>query len=190
MHRETEIKLPIDDVDAAVRRVEELGAELVTPRHFEDNRLFDTEARALGRSGKLLRVREASGRCLVTSKAPVESAEPSRFKERHEIELVVADAAAIVAIFENIGFRVLWRYQKYRREYRLSGASVVLDEIPHGAFWEIEGEPADIDSIAALLGYLQSDYVTESYGELHRRACEARGEPVGDMVFGTEVPRR
>jgi adenylate cyclase class 2 len=179
-----EIKLPIDDVAEAVRRIEGLGAELVTPRHFEDNRVFDTRSGALGLAGKLLRLREANGRAVVTSKAPVVAAAESRYKERHEMETVVSDASAIVAILENVGFRVRWRYQKYRREYGLSGAVVVLDETPHGSFWEIEGDPSAIDTIAANLGYGTSDYVTASYWELHRRECERRGSSPGDMVFG------
>jgi adenylate cyclase class 2 len=184
-----EIKLPIDDVAEAVRRIEGLGAELVTPRHFEDNRVFDTRSGALGLAGKLLRLREANGRAVVTSKAPVVAAAESRYKERHEMEIVVSDASAVVAILENVGFRVRWRYQKYRREYALSGAVVVLDETPHGSFWEIEGDPSAIDTIAANLGYGTSDYVTASYWELHRRECERRGVPPGDMVFGAGAAR-
>jgi hypothetical protein len=37
--------------------------------------------------------------------------------------------------------------------------------------------------VAALLGRTASDYSTDSYAALWRRACEARGVEPGDMLF-------
>ena len=183
MPREVEVKIAIDDVSGSASRIEALGGELVLPRHFEDNCLFDTEHSSLATTGRILRVRQAVGRCVVTSKSGEPSNEASRYKIRTEIEVIVDDAAAIRALLESVGFRVRWRYQKYRRAYRWEGATVVLDETPHGAYWEIEGEPASIDRAAARLGFSARDYITETYWELHRRACEREGLPIGDMVY-------
>jgi adenylate cyclase class 2 len=84
------------------------------------------------------------------------------------------------------GFRSVWRYQKFRREYRLGDVFVVVDEIPHGVFVEIEGEPAVIEDVARRLGFDRSVWLTCTYREIHERHCLEARVPCGDMLF----PRR
>lgn len=192
---EIEIKLAVDDAEAAARILEEGGAEAKVPRTFEDNRLFDLPGRPLTAEGRLLRVREYAGRVIVTAKAPVgaggaatEAAAAdgeTRYKIRREAEIIVPDAEAMVAVLRTAGFEPLWRYQKYRRIYAWKGAEVVLDETPAGAFLEIEGDPAAIDRIVARLGGHAGERLTDTYREVWEAHCAERGIPVGDMLFAT-----
>lgn len=188
MGQEIEVKIRVDDVDGTVARLEELGAELVRARTFEDNRLYDLEGDPLFRQGKLLRLRVVGGRGVLTVKAPAPGAEDSPYKVRREIETEVADPDATAAALEAVGFVPRWRYQKYRREWDVDGAHVVLDEIPWGVWVEIEGEPERIDRIARQLGWGRERWDRGTYRELHERHCAERGAAVGDMVFGAGAP--
>ena len=79
---------------------------------------------------------------------------------REEIELEVADAAVLAKIFEGLGMRGWFRYEKYRTTFRSArcvswakGLLIELDETPIGTFVELEGPPAAIDRAAQELGY-------------------------------------
>ena len=176
------MKIAVTDAAAVAERLEALGAEPVRAREFEDNRLYDRPDLGLTRSGRLLRIREAGGRTVITAKAPPERDAPG-YKVRREAETEVPSAEEFAEVLETAGFRPLWRYQKYRTTWRLPGAVVTLDELPHGAFLEIEGEPEAIDRWAAGLGASPADYRTDSYRDVHEEWCAAQGVPVGDMVF-------
>ncbi|MGH2571666.1 MAG: class IV adenylate cyclase, partial [bacterium] len=148
-----------------------------------DNRVYDVEGGSLARQGKLLRLRVSGGRGLVTVKTPVPGELASPFKVRREIETGVADPAAMAAALESVGFSQAWRYQKYRREWTLGDAHIFLDEVPWGAWIEVEAEPERIEAIAASLGWGRDRWERGSYRELHERHCAAQGKAVGDMVF-------
>ncbi|MCA9752538.1 MAG: class IV adenylate cyclase [Gemmatimonadetes bacterium] len=176
---EVEIKARVRDPEETVKRLETLGARLVRPRAFEDNVLWDLPGRPLAGAGRLLRVRTTAGRTIVTAKGP--AAADSRFKVRPESEMEIADDVAFAAVLATAGFERSWRYQKWRREYEFGGTSIVIDEIPHGTFLEIEGERDAIDAIAAALGVGESDRILATYRDIHEQTC---GDgPVGDMVF-------
>lgn len=184
MRHETEVKIEIADAEAVARGLELQGATLEIPRHFEDNRLFDLPDGSLARAGRLLRLRVADGRAILTGKAPAApDAERAGYKVRLESEVTVPDPDALVRTLVAAGFEVRWRYQKYRRQYRLCGAVVVIDEIPHGVFVEIEGEPAEIDDVASRLGFERSAYLTSTYRDIHAQRSGRAGRDVGDMLF-------
>lgn len=99
-------------------------------------------------------------------------------KSRYEIETEVPDPDTVQAVLAGIGFRPVFRYEKYREIYSLSNLEVVLDETPIGVFLEIEGEPREIEAVARKLGYGPGDFIAESYVALF---FGAGGQ--GDMVF-------
>ena len=179
---EIEVKIEVADAESVAARLEALGATLHAPRTFEDNRLFDLAGGALARSGGLLRLRVTGPRAILTGKGPATRNTPAGYKVRAEEEVEVSDPDGVVRALEAAGFRTAWRYQKYRREYRLGGAHILIDEIPHGVFVEIEGEPDAIDAVATRLGFDRSAYLTSTYREIHERRAGGR-EDVGDMVF-------
>jgi adenylate cyclase class 2 len=180
--RETEIKLAVENAAAARRLLRRAGFRVSRRRAFEANTVFDTEALALRRASCLLRVREAGGTVVVTYKGPPE---PGRYKSREELETGVASARSLTAILARLGFRPVFRYEKYRAEHRQPGASGVatVDETPIGVYVELEGNPRWIDGTAGMLGFPPDRYITASYAALYLEWCREQGVEPSNMVF-------
>jgi len=174
--RETEIKLRVVSGPAARETLRRLGAQLVRERHFEDNVLFDDERGTLRASGTVLRLRQTHYNSVLTFKGP--RAIEDGVKSREERETAVESPEQVRAILGNLGYRPLFRYQKYRETWTHRGQEIEVDETPIGDFLEIEGDPEGIHAVAAELGFSPSDYVTESYVGLF-----FAGGGQGDMVF-------
>jgi adenylate cyclase, class 2 len=217
MAHETEIKLRVADLRAFRGRLKKLGARTVgqrTGRVHEWNVLFDTAAGDLRQRGQLLRIRTettpganrrpranpgaANKRVVVTFKRPIDGdpvwdereGTQRRHKVREELEVEVADAESQAKIFEGLGMRGWFRYEKFRTTFRFPKSRqwaakllVELDETPIGVFAELEGPAQAIDQVAKALGYAHSDYIVMSYLSLYRAECQRRGEQPGDMVF-------
>jgi adenylate cyclase, class 2 len=213
MGTEREIKLRVTDVKGLRSALKALGARSIfggTGRIHELNILFDTPGNDLGRRGELLRIRTEKpervsskrseprmGRTLLTFKRPLKTGRspargprPERHKVREEIELQILDGAALAKIFEGLGLRGWFRYEKFRTTFRLPkslrwarGLLVELDETPIGTFVELEGPPQAIDAGAKALGFSQRDYIVTSYLGLYLEECRRRGGKPGDMVF-------
>ena len=208
MAKETEIKLPVRDTRAFERRVKKLGGKAVgagNGRVHELNVIFDAPDGGLAKHGQLLRVRteslqsgskkEIPRRVILTFKQPAVRAvddEGSRFKIREETEVEVADAAMLQKIFEGLGLRGWFSYEKYRTTWKLGAATrwakdllIELDETPAGTFVELEGPPEAIDKAAEALGYSRKDYLLKNYLELYAEDCRRRGVPPGNMLFAS-----
>ena len=214
MARETEIKLKISDVPAFRRALERIGARPAGPgtaRVHEENVIFDTRQSSLAKNGQLLRIRteipEARGeshsagpkqRVLLTFKQPIDNLADSEtvgeaygpYKVREELELEVADAGILARIFEGLGMKGWFRYEKYRTTFRLpdskawaKGLLIELDETPIGTFVELEGPAAAIDRAAEELGFSKRDYILQSYLSLYLEECRRSGEEPRHMLF-------
>jgi adenylate cyclase class 2 len=180
---EIEIKLRLPDELAEIRRkLRQSGFGIEKRRVFESNILFDNAKRTLRKHGKLLRVRQVAHRGLLTFKGP---SEPGRYKKRWEIETDLHDTSAVEAIFAQIGYHPVFRYEKFRTEYRARAGTgkVLLDETPIGNFLELEGSPGWIDRTARHLGFSVSDYISRSYGYLYLAHCRERRIRPEDMIF-------
>jgi adenylate cyclase class 2 len=182
--RETEIKLPAADSRAARKLLQRAGFRVLRRRVFEANTVFDTPDLRLRASERLLRVREAGGVVTLTCKGPPAA---GRHKSREELELEVSAAPAMTAILDRLGFRPVFRYEKYRTEYGRPGSAGVatVDETPVGVFLELEGPPRWIDRTARALGFGEADYITASYGRLYLDWCQRNGVAPGDMLLRT-----
>jgi len=179
---ETEIKLAVPDARAGRRLLRAAGFTVSRRRVFESNVIFDTPRLAMRRAGTLLRLRQAGRLSTVTYKGRPAAA---RYKTREELELEVADPAVMHAIWERLGFRPSFRYEKYRTEFRQSrGAGMAtLDETPVGTYLELEGPPRWIDRTARQMGFGEPDYITSSYARLYLDWCREQGVKPSDMVF-------
>jgi len=179
---EVEIKLRFDSPEAAMRLIQRTGATLVQPRMFEDNQVFDRNAEPLKPRGKLLRLRRLGDRAWLTLKIKV--AGPQRYKVAEEHETPVGNPDAVERLLKGLGFRGVWRYQKYRTLFRLDDLDLCLDETPLGCFVELEGAPNEIDRVAEQWGFAPDNYIRESYRALHER--EAGDEPC-DLLLEPEA---
>ena len=185
--RETEIKLAVPDVRTARSLLRAAGFRVSKRRVFETNTVFDTPELGLRRAAMLLRVRQAGGVATVTYKGPPDV---GRHKSREELELEISDARVMAAIIERLGLGAVFRYDKYRTEYRQPSRAGVatLDETPAGVYLELEGTPNWIDRAARKLGFAEEDYITASYARLWLDWCEWHGVGPSDMVFSDRVP--
>lgn len=147
MAQEIEIKLKISDPNSLIARLKRLRARLVgdgTGRVHEWNVIFDTPHGALAKHGQLLRIRtetpertskktskSPAQRFLLTFKRPVATVslasgsaqDNHRHKVREEFELEIADSGTLTKIFEGLGMRGWFRYEKYRTTFRLPAAA-------------------------------------------------------------------
>jgi adenylate cyclase class 2 len=180
--RETEIKLAVKDAPSARRVLRAAGFVVAQRRVFESNTVFDTPEFSLRASSCLLRIREAGGVATLTYKG---QPDPGKYKSREELELRIDNAAAMTTIVERLGYRRVFRYEKYRTEFhqpRRTGVAT-LDETPVGVYLELEGTPQWIDRTARRLEFQEADYITASYGRLYVDWCAAHGHTPGDMTF-------
>jgi adenylate cyclase class 2 len=190
---EVEIKLKPTVSNAVLRRtLRALGYQVSVPRSHERNVLFDTPELQLRHSRQLLRIRSIRKKSILTFKGAPQN---GKHKTREEIELEVSDPAQLELIFGRLGYREVFRYEKFRTEFRKPGdrGVITLDETPIGLFLELEGAPDWIDRAASGLGFQESDYLTDSYAKLYQAWCAERGIQSANMSFagtaGGVVPK-
>ena len=216
MAQEIEIKLKISDPNSLRTALKRLGVRLVgkgTGRVHEWNVIFDTPDGSLAKHGQLLRIRTETPerkskepdkapaqRVLLTFKRPVAATSAAsgnaqnnyRHKVREEFELQVTDGDVLTKIFEGLGMRGWFRYEKHRTTFHLpetahwaKGLLIEVDETPIGTFVELEGPPAAIDRAAKELGFTARDYVVMNYLSLYLEDCRRHGKEPKDMVFAS-----
>jgi adenylate cyclase, class 2 len=178
---ETEVKVSIGDPDDFCRRLVSFHPRIVSERHFEDNCLLDFSDGALKSSRCLIRIRHVKNGAYLTYKGPPEA--DGIFKTREELETRLDDGILALEIFERIGMRVWFRYQKYRREFELDRVLVSVDETPIGNYAELEGKGKDILEISDKMGISEAQFIRLSYYALYMKECRAKGNPPGNMIF-------
>jgi adenylate cyclase, class 2 len=177
---EREIKLRFPSVDAARDAVRRSGATPLRGRRLQEDCLLDTRERTLCDRGSTLRVRIEPGRTLLTFKGPLQA---SAMKVRSELETEAGDSEVLLRILDELGYRVSFRYQKYREEFARDDAVVAIDETPVGVFVEIEGTERGIAEATAALRRSPDDYLLDSYRSLYLQHCGERGIAAGNMLF-------
>jgi len=179
---ETEIKLRTSDPTAARKLLAANGFRVVRDRVFEANSVFDLPDGSLRTKGQLLRLRQAGEQITLTWKGPEI---PGRHKSRPETEVGVTDFDSCSRLLQDLGYLLVFRYDKYRTEFQsLSPSGVAtIDETPIGTFLELEGKSDWIDQTAAGLGFTQTDYILASYGTIYRNYCEEHSIVPSFMQF-------
>jgi adenylate cyclase class 2 len=185
---EIEIKLRIGDRRGFLRQLARLKAKLTRARVHEMNTLYDTSDGQLARQGQMLRLRvesaarggpgagqrrkvakdRAASTGLLTFKGPENGAETNN-PEPYKVRECISNPEEMSKIFEALGLRPCFRYEKFRTTFSLPGMArlkLTLDETPIGLFAELEGERGEIDRAAGMLGFARSDYINKSYGAL------------------------
>jgi len=214
MPHEIEAKFHLSAPEPFRRRLAELGGR-PAGRVLEVNRILDTAGGRLLKADCGLRVREcrplgggadAPATALLTYKGPrqraadfrppgaaqaeacgsAEGALSGALKTREEVETLVADAAALVAVFERLGYHTAILYEKRRETWHLGPCAVTLDELPRLGWWvEIEGPDAvAVERVRAELGLAQTPIVPDTYVELAARHGAADADGCRRLVFG------
>ncbi len=183
-HVETEIKLRWKDSEEAARRkIEQHGYQLMEPRTLETDQLFDCPDDELNRTGRLLRLRRSGARATVTFKGP--PAAGQRYKSREEIEFDVSEPEAFERVLDRLGYGPGFRYQKYRTKFAVPGEPglITIDATPIGVFLELEGTREWIDRTAKRLGFSPGEYVITSYASLYEQCRKSHESASENMVF-------
>ena len=160
-----------------------LGAVPLRPRRLQRDALLDTTGDALKATRSALRVRDEDGAVILTFKGPPL---PGVLKRREEHETPVGSGEALLAILTALGFRVWFRYEKYREEFSAPDVVIAIDETPIGTFVEIEGAETAIHDVARALGRTPAEYITESYRALF---LDHGGGDGGAMTFPAPSPQ-
>ena len=180
MAQEIEVKFPLFDRPKLVARLVERGGERLYPETFEDNIILDRRGELRTR-GALLRVRKFGRYVLATFKGPV--AFEGTVKKRDEVQTGIESFELAISLFESLGFRPVFRYQKFREVWRVGKAEVVLDRTPIGEYFEIEGPLEQIREVVDDLGLRMEDAIRSSYSDLYRLARRTRSDLPENMVF-------
>ncbi len=183
MPREIEAKFQLDNRRRIVARLEELRAEQLYPETFEDNIILDRRGELKTR-GALLRVRQFGRYTIVTFKGPVSF--NSGFKSRDEVQTGIESFDRAISLFDSLGYRPTFRYQKMREVWKLRDSEVVLDRTPIGDYLEIEGAENEIATIAEELSLEMANAIRASYVDLYKRERRVRADLPENMVFSPE----
>ena len=178
---EREVKLRFDSAEAARTALLAAGATPLHGRRLQEDFLLDTDDETLRRRRCVLRVRLENGKSRLTFKGPVQ---PAMMKVREELETVVADGMILLAVLQELGLHVWFRYEKYREEFGVEDVIAAVDETPIGTFVELEGGERGIAALAEALGHGPADYLVDSYRSLYLQHRDALGLAGTDMVFG------
>jgi adenylate cyclase class 2 len=191
---EIELKFPVPDPPALEAKLPALGFHLETPRTFEHNTLFDTPDRRLRVEHQILRIRQYGDLCTLTHKrmpGPSDPPDTSRYKVRIETETHLDDGPALATVFEHLGYRPVFVYEKFRSEWAFpmppgsspASAHLVIDETAIGNWAELEGPTAWIDGMIAALGIDPATCLTDSYGKLFLDWKARSGSPAENLSF-------
>lgn len=178
--QEVEVKLHTPDLEAVRQALKASGATLVKPRVFERNIRYDSPDGALTATGVVLRLRQdEAARLTYKADASVERGIVSRF----EAEVEVSDFDTMDVILRRLGYEEALVYEKYRTTYTLTGAEIVLDELPYGNFTEIEGDAATIERVVEALGLGGARRMAGSYVDIFWDVKARLGLDVRDCTF-------
>ncbi len=183
MAQEIEVKFPLADRATVVRRLEGLRAERLYPETFEDNIVLDRRGELRTR-GSVLRVRKFGKYTLVTFKGP--TAIMGGVRSREEVQTGIESLERALALFDLLGFKPVFRYQKFREVWRLREAEIVLDRTPIGDYFEIEAPLAVIREIAGELGMDMDKAIRHTYADLYRQQRRTRPDLPENMIFPPE----
>src|SRR5258708_6985443 len=180
MATEIEIKFPLRDRIELVRKLTDLGAQRLYPETFEDNIVMDRRGELRTR-GALLRVREFGRYAIATYKGPAMF--DSGVKSREEVQTGVESFELAIQLFDSLGFKPVFRYQKFREVWRVRDVEVVLDRTPIGDYFEIEGPMDLIRTVTAELGMTMDQAIRQTYSDLYRLARRTRPDLGENMIF-------
>jgi len=163
-----ELKFKVDDFHEVERCLKSIGVSPGDPVR-ENNLVLDLMGGPLRKVDTLFRLRNCDSGTLVTVKRPLPS---TALKVRHEQEAVLeCSQEEALKLFGLLGYGVVYRYEKTRRECRIGEAIICLDELRFGRFVEIEAESEEaVMKAVDVLGFDPEEGIRFSYAALEKDA--------------------
>jgi adenylate cyclase class 2 len=168
---EFELKVRISSLDPVRKELIGHNAQFCGRVHEHDI-YYNAPHRDFGITDEAVRVRYTNDQAVVTYKGA--KIKTSSLKAREELNLVVDSGAVFEQMLDRLGFTRTAEVNKWRENYRLSGAAITLDEVEGlGTFVEIEilaenensGTAVRIEEIAKEIGVC-GEPILASYLEL------------------------
>lgn len=179
--RETEAKFYVLDLERIQKYLQDVQAHLIQPRTLETNIRFDLPDASLRAEGRVLRLRRDT-EARLTYKGPNQNGKG--VMSREEIEFVVEDFEKAKKFLEALGYQQIFYYEKYRTTYELDKILIMLDELPHGNFVEIEGETEEtIRALAEKLDLNWEATIERSYSVLFEEVHKNLNLSFRDLSF-------
>ncbi len=183
LRRELELKAVVGDPASLAARLEKAGAKR-TFRGVMRDRRYDLPGRELLSRDQVLRVRSfepvsgSDARAELTWKGPTRRT--NGYKEREELQLDVADAAAVGEIFTRLGYEVSDAIDRCVEYYEAAGAAVRIEWYPRmDVLVEVEGTPADIEKAVVATGIARTEFSADRLLDFAGRYRQRTGmEPV------------
>src|SRR5207302_10382331 len=123
---------------------------------------------------------------LITYKGPM-SIEDG-IKSREEVQTGVESFELAIQLLDALGFKAVFRYQKFREVWRVRDVEVVLDRTPIGEYFEIEGPIDVIRMVASELGMSMDQAIRQTYADLYRQARRTPAHPPEHTGFAPGPP--
>ena len=183
MPQEIEVKFPLRNRAELLQKLHDIGGQRLYAETFEDNIVLDRRGE-LRTKGALLRVRKFGRYSIATYKGPMSI--EGGIKSREEVQTGVESFERAIELLDALGFKPVFRYQKFREVWRVREVEVVLDRTPIGDYFEIEGTAELIRSIAAEIGMNMDQAIRQTYADLYRQARRTRNDLPENMVFAPE----
>jgi adenylate cyclase class 2 len=180
-HIEIEVKIKVENLAAVEWKLKAAGATLKAGRVHERNVRYEDSGETFTAAARVLRLRQDT-QVHLTYKEPHDPVGGDAWA-RTELEVTVSDFETADLLLHKLGFHVAWIYEKYRTTYEFEDCEVVLDEMPFGAFIEVEGQPDAIQRALAALGLADAPRITASYSDLFFRLKARLGLPFRDLTF-------
>ena len=147
---EFELKVRIPSLDPVRKQLIGHNARFCGRIHEHDI-YYNAPHRDFGVTDEAIRVRYTNNHAVVTYKGA--KIKTSALKAREELNLLVDSGAVFEQMLDRLGFTRTAEVNKWRENYRLSGAAITLDEVEDlGTFVEIEmlAEDENADTVARI----------------------------------------
>jgi len=148
--KEIEMKAVLKNPQRLRGKLIKLGARKLG-KYKELNIKLDFPDKRLEKNDLIFRLRKKGNKTVLTFKG---SKKTGKAKIRNEYETEIGDFETILSILKNLGFIIVFKFEKIREEYEFKKANIVIDKLPKlGYFCEIETDSENkVYDIAKKLG--------------------------------------
>lgn len=174
---EVEYKFKVENKNSLVSLLDQKFKDK-KPIEHQRNVMFDNPQGLMQVTDGRIRVRTLgeSGNKTLTYKKPLPSENGAKREIEYEIEFMDTNSQ-IEKILEAMEFTPGTSYERYRTEWKIGNAHILLDEYPYGDFIEIEGLKEEIEAIAKELEFDISKGLTKPTDTLFQEWRKERDLP-------------